>query len=323
MATCDSASGEVISHTLCFDRYWQMKEKFPTGECVDSPSFKVGDYFWRISYCPNGACSSFSDHIAIFIVLDGGVVTAPVKARARFCLLDRHGEPVPGHSVYTDVREYSSLGAGFGFDEFVLKEFLEASEHLVDGGFAIRCDVCVDRPAAPLYYRFGFRRRDVHRSQAPRSPAFVAEILGGDVTTGDFIRVDGMSAQVFEAFLHFMYEDSLPEMNEQEEPVMAEHLLVAADRFEMQGHKLICEETLIGYIDENTAARMLELSVQHRCQLLNEACIEFLENHPALDAVMATDDGLVEHVAKSCPALLKDLCADWLEDDESFQDDLE
>ncbi|TVT98070.1 hypothetical protein EJB05_56645, partial [Eragrostis curvula] len=341
MATCDSASADVRGDEgrilLSIDRYWDRKEEFPNGHCKESPPIKIGGCSWRFCFYPNGASSSSSDYISIYLALDGRVAR-PVRARATFTLFDRAGKPVPDHSVDTGVREYSRVGFGFGCDEFARKDFLEASEseRIPDGYVLIMCDVSVDRPAAPrfcLHDRFGLRQ-DVtllvggetftaHRHVlAARSPAFVAEIFSGDSTAGDFIRVDGMSAQVFEAFLHFVYGDALPEMSEQEEPEMAEHLLAAADRFDMQELKLICEEILIGYIDENTAARMLELSVQHRCQMLKEACIEFLENHPALDAVMATDDGLVEHVANSCPALLKGLCADWFEDDESVQDDL-
>jgi hypothetical protein len=62
---------------------------------------------------------------------------------------------------------------------------------------------------------------------------------------------------------------------------------------------------------------MLGMAVQHRAAKCSmSTCIEFLEDHPALDAVMASDDGsLLEHVAKSCPEILKDLCADWYGDD--------
>jgi hypothetical protein len=49
--------------------------------------------------------------------------------------------------------------------------------------------------------------------------------------------------------------------------------------------------------------------------VLHEYCIEFLEDHPALDAVMASKDGMfLEHVAKSFPELLKDVCVDWCQD---------
>jgi hypothetical protein len=64
-----------------------------------------------------------------------------------------------------------------------------------------------------------------------------------------------------------------------------------------------------------TVTKILGLVIQHHYQVLHEYCIEILEDHPALDTVMASKDGsLLEHVAKSCPELLKDVCADWFQD---------
>ncbi|TVT98068.1 hypothetical protein EJB05_56643, partial [Eragrostis curvula] len=334
--TCSSATGGVTSHIMLnVDRYWQIKEQLPNGECIRSPSFKAGDYFWRFSYYPNGACLSCPDHISVFLALDSRV-TRPVTARFRFCLLDRDGEPVPDQSLSVAARQFSAFGAGFGCGEFILKDFLEASEHLVDGGITIRCDVSAQMaptprcglprhlhrvlPAADVAFQVRGETFSAHRCVlAARSPAFEAEILCA--TAGDCIRIDGMPAQVFEALLHFIYTDSLPGMIEEEESAMAEHLLAAADRFDLPVLKLMCEEILSGYVDENTAAKMLSLAEQYRCQMLMEACVEFLEHHPALDAVMASDDDLLEHVASSCPALLNEVLADWC-DDESIQEDL-
>jgi speckle-type POZ protein len=39
---------------------------------------------------------------------------------------------------------------------------------------------------------------------------------------------------VFAALLTFMYTDKLPDMKEQEESAMAQHLLVAADRYNLE-----------------------------------------------------------------------------------------
>ena len=47
--------------------------------------------------------------------------------------------------------------------------------------------------------------------------------------------------------------------------------------------------------------------------MLRDACIEFLEDPPVLEAVMATDADILELVAKNCPQLLKDM---WAYDDD-------
>ncbi|CAN6287895.1 unnamed protein product [Urochloa humidicola] len=145
---------------------------------------------------------------------------------------------------------------------------------------------------------------------AARSPVFKAELYGAmreRCTTaggvGFCVRIDGMEPRVFEALLHFMYTDSLPETEGQED---VQHLLEAADRYGMQRLKLICEEKFCVCLDTNTVATTMVLAQQHLCHGLKTACIEFIKKSPqALDAVMVTDG--FEHLTKKYPALLKEL----------------
>lgn len=88
---------------------------------------------------------------------------------------------------------------------------------------------------------------------------------------------------------------------------MAQHLLVAADRYCLERLKMICEDMLRNFIDTNTAATTLELAEQHGCRRLKERCLNFLKNPGNTIAVMATDG--FEHLMSSCPSLVKDLLA--------------
>jgi speckle-type POZ protein len=49
---------------------------------------------------------------------------------------------------------------------------------------------------------------------------------------------------VFRSLLHFIYTDSLPEIDDRDRTAMAQHLLVAADQYGMERLKLICEYVL-------------------------------------------------------------------------------
>ena len=86
---------------------------------------------------------------------------------------------------------------------------------------------------------------------------------------------------------------------------MAQHLLEAADRYDMQRLKLICEDKLCRHLDVSNAATTLVLAEQHNCQGLKEACIEFFRSPDALEAVMETDG--FDHLTKSFPALMREL----------------
>nr|CAB3499605.1 unnamed protein product [Digitaria exilis] len=264
-------------HILHIEGYSRTKEELPIGKCIKSRPFRVGGRSWSIWYYPNGACSM--DHITISLALEESD-TGPVKARAKFSLLDLAGKPVLYHSSSTGLKEYPIGGAGWGISNFIKREFLENSGHLKDDCFKIRCDVIIpqkicteDREATPFFidvstsdifrqlgdllsskdgadvmFPVGGKTFWAHRCiLGARSPVFKAEFFGAmreSVTTGDHIQIDDILPQVFEALLDFIYTDSLPEMEGQEEAVMAQHLLEAADRYDMQRLKLICEDKL-------------------------------------------------------------------------------
>jgi len=124
-------------------------------------------------------------------------------------------------------------------------------------------------------------------------------------TAAACVRIDDVAPQVFEALLHFVYTDSLPEAPGQDDVFMAQRLLEAAGRYGVPRLRPICEEKLCRLVQVDTAAPMLLFAQQHRCHWLREACVDFLKCPRALNAVMATDG--FEHLVKSCPALLKDL----------------
>lgn len=95
-----------------------------------------------------------------------------------------------------------------------------------------------------------------HRSiLAARSPVFKAELLGGPTdkdaaapttsTTSRRLRIHDIESSVFRAMLHFIYTDSLPpEIGAGDEMVMAQQLLVAAQRYKLEGLKWICEDVI-------------------------------------------------------------------------------
>ncbi|CAL4933475.1 unnamed protein product [Urochloa decumbens] len=311
-----AASGH---HVLSIVGYSRTKSALPNGKYIVSRPFRVAGRTWAIKYYPNGDRPEGDDYISLYLVLKDPVSEAVVA-------------------------QFVAGANSWGYKEFIKRDNLEQSGRLKDDCFTIRCDIIVAKglttedavfPGAPFVVvppadwpqhlralLLGGKGADVtflvlgetfsaHRCVlAARSPVFDALLFGPmkeGTTTESCIQIDGMLPQVFESLLHFIYTDSLQETEGQVEAgaTMTQHLLVAADRYDMQRLKMICEDRLCRHIDVTTVATTLALADQRHCQGLKKACFEFLKSPKILDEVMATDG--FQHLAKSSPSALFEL----------------
>jgi speckle-type POZ protein len=142
-----------------------------------------------------------------------------------------------------------------------------------------------------------------------RSPVFHAELSSLTTTNNGAavaVQIEDMEAQDFEAFLHYMYTDSLPETKGSEAAaMMLPDLVAAANRYKMERLRLVCEDKLSEFVNVTTVAVILAFAVEHHCLGLKEVCLKFLEDPANLREVIKTDG--LEHLSKSCPSVLKDM----------------
>ncbi|CAN6288145.1 unnamed protein product [Urochloa humidicola] len=146
---------------------------------------------------------------------------------------------------------------------------------------------------ADVAFEVGGETFTAHRCVlAARSPVFRAELFGPmkEGTTASTIRIDDMEPRVFGLLLSFIYTDSMPGVDDDcyhddddsddGAGVIAlwQHLLVAADIYDLQKLKLICEESLCRYIEADTVASILAVAEQHNCQGLKHACLDFRDS---------------------------------------------
>ncbi|CAL4934568.1 unnamed protein product [Urochloa decumbens] len=331
----DTASGY---HILRIDAYSRTLAN-PAGQFLQSLPFTVGGHRWCIRYYPNGSRPEDGDYISLFLHLDESVTNA-VKAQYMFRFV---GDVAKQSLTLGGLHSYGSHG-GWGRSEFIKKEDLEESEHLRDDSFAVRCDVVrtvketpevttqasVSVPPSDLHKHLGYllqtekgadvvfdvagQRFAAHRCVlAARSPVFSAELFGvmKESNTGGVVRIDDMEAQVFKALLYFVYTDLFPEMASEEgegeldEDVLSQHLLVAADRYNLERLKLLCENKLCEYIEIDSVATILALAEQHHCHGLKKVCFDFLSSPANLKAVVASDG--FKHLNRSCPSVMEEL----------------
>jgi speckle-type POZ protein len=86
---------------------------------------------------------------------------------------------------------------------------------------------------------------------------------------------------------------------------MAQHLLAAADLYQLTRLRRICERRLCESVDVETAATTLALAEQNHAEELKRVCLDFVSRH--LGAVMATEG--YRHMTRSCPSLQAELLA--------------
>ncbi|KAJ1685102.1 hypothetical protein LUZ63_016492 [Rhynchospora breviuscula] len=150
---------------------------------------------------------------------------------------------------------------------------------------------------------------------AARSAVFNAALFGCmNERWTDTITFDDIEPLAFKSMLYFIYSDSLPDFEvnsdandgeKQDLKLMAQHLLVAADRFDLERLKLMCEDFLYKNPDVSTVASTLILAERHNCNQLKAQCLRFMSSPGILKAVAPTDAFHV--LMRSFPSILKDL----------------
>uniref|UniRef100_A0A0D9XJW1 BTB domain-containing protein n=1 Tax=Leersia perrieri TaxID=77586 RepID=A0A0D9XJW1_9ORYZ len=336
------ADTETGYHLLRIDGYSRIKGTTPTGSFLLSSQFTVGSRRWRIKFYPNGVSADTADYISLYLRLDEKA--AKVQARFLFQITLTDGKQVKKQKLpslsSTEVNTYGHEGSwSWGRKNFIKREDFEKSNDLTDDSFNIRCDVAViseirseitntifvtvppsditqklinileTEKGTDMVFEVGDETFAAHRCVvAARSPVFSAELFGlmKEGNTAGVVRIEDMEMQVFNLLLRFMYTDMLPDLKE-EEDVMCQHLLVAADRYNLQRLKLICEDRLCSHIGVGKVGNILALADQHHCDGLKKACLHFLNSPKNLSAVVAADG--FEHLSRSCPSLMKELVA--------------
>ncbi|KAL1559684.1 BTB/POZ and MATH domain-containing protein 2 [Salvia divinorum] len=335
------------SHEFMIAGY-SLSKGIGIGKYVASDTFMVGGYDWAIYFYPDGkSAEDNSTYVSLFIALASE--GTDVRALFELTLLDQSGrERHKVHSHFSRALESGPYtlkyrGSMWGYKRFFKRSALETSDYLKDDCLQIRCCVGVvnSRTEGPKIYcipllpsnigqQFGKllksgKGTDVNFEVdgetfsahklvlAGRSPVFRAQLYGPmkDLST-QCIKVEDMKGPVFKALLHFMYWDSLPDMEELTgmnpkwaSTLMSQHLLAAADRYGLDRLRLLCEAKLCDDVAINTVATTLALAEQHHCFQLKAVCLKFVALPENLRAVMQTDG--FEYLKESCPNVLTDL----------------
>ncbi|XP_048551686.1 BTB/POZ and MATH domain-containing protein 3-like [Triticum urartu] len=318
-------------HLLVVHDYLRTKEEAHTGEGIRSRPFMLGGHRWLIHYYPNGETTNCADFISLSLsCLQDDAKKKHVEAKFIFSFIDQIEMQNPVH--FAEIKTCSFTGCAWGCDKFIRKDALEQSVNLKDDCFTIRCDIMVynteddaagskarlpdichdynilleTEAGADVAFEVGGEKFAAHRCVlAARSKVFMAQLFGPmkeGTRTSSVIQIQDMEPKLFKALLSFIYTDTLPlEQGQEEEAAegkmsgVVEHeqemeaaedemwlqwlqdLLVAADRYDVQRLKCICENHLSEHICVSMVMSSVALAEQHHCQRLKEACFKFIQ----------------------------------------------
>jgi len=337
--TASMCAPEKAQGTHMFDVFgYSLHRGMGIGRRVSSGVFSVGGHDWTIHFYPDGYSERCKDCISVHLfLLSKGAVRASCDLR----LVDlTTGVSSSVHKTEPRVfypNDSSMMAPQEG--NFKRRSELEASGYLRDDHLRIECVITVlkeprlsETKSAPrievppsditahlgklleaekgadVTVSVGGETFAAHKAiLAMRSPVFKAEIYGPLSETGmQLICIKDMQPAVFKALFHFIYTDALPSMSDlegNEHGEMIRHLLVASDRYAMDRLKLICQSILCEGLNVQNVATTLALADQHHCDLLKDACIEFISS-ATMDDIVATQ-GFMD-LKRDCPAVLVD-----------------
>ncbi|KAJ4769415.1 BTB/POZ and MATH domain-containing protein 2 [Rhynchospora pubera] len=268
------------------------------GEFIESATFNVAGYDWTIQFYPNGDTRAEEGHTSIYLHLKSEAAQN-VLAQPTFVILNQNEQLL---SVYRAAEVYTFMGKtdSNGFINFVKRSAIESG--LMDDCILIRCIVTVFKPrlvkadlgyhipvppsefkqqiisllengnGADVTFKVNGQTFNAHKFiLAARSQVFESLFFGPCKEESDtVIEIEDIEAPVFKSLLHFIYSDTVPEFEERDDnknnhssKLMAQRLLVAADRYGLEGLKMTCEMILYGRMDSsNVVEQRVNLSIQ-------------------------------------------------------------
>ncbi|KAJ3687078.1 hypothetical protein LUZ61_016242 [Rhynchospora tenuis] len=294
---------------------YQLEKDIEKGKFLESVTFIVGGYDWSIGFYPNGDTKAEFDQASIFLHLKSKGHS--VKAQPSFIILNENGNPVSERTPR--VHTFSKENEGYGFSSFMKKSLLELVAK--DDCLAIQCTVNVFKAfpvehvlpvvvpppdmqqlnhlleagyGADVTFEVKGQTFNAHMCiLAMRSKVFRAQFFGPlKEKSGTVIKIEDMEAPVFKSLLYFIYSETVPEFQEVNELAkkhnLAQHLLVAADRYDLERLKIMCENILYGNINKSNVISLLLLAERHNCIHLKAACLKLLASSEILGEVVAT-----------------------------------
>jgi len=280
------------------------------GEVLKSSTFSAGPndkLKWCLRINPKGLDEESKDYLSLYLLLVQCNKTE-VRAKFKFSILNAKREET---KAMESQRAYRFVqGKDWGFKKFIRRDFLldESNGLLPEDRLSIFCEVSVvadtvnvtgqsnlmqfrvphcrlsedmsslfeKRTFSDCVLVSGAREFQVHKAiLSARSPIFGAMFEHG-MTEARENRVDiaDVDGEVLREMLRFMYTGIAPNLEK-----MADELLAAADKYQLDRLKVMCEQSLCLSLTNENSCETLILADLHSAEHLKMQAIEFINLH--------------------------------------------
>lgn len=280
------------------------------GEVLKSSVFSAGrndKLKWCLRVNPKGLDEESKDYISLYLLLVASN-KAEVRAKFKFSILNvRHEET----KAMESQRAYRFVqGKDWGFKKFIRRDFLldESNGLLPDDKLTIFCEISVladcvnvsgqtnaaqfkvpkcklsqdlgslldDQKLTDVVLCVGNKEFPAHKAiLAARSPVFAAMFEHNMKEKRlNKVVIDDVPENVLKEVLRFIYTGTIQNLI-----AMADSLLAAADKYDLERLKVMCEEALCGNLTIENAANILILADLHNAEQLKTQTLEFIISH--------------------------------------------
>ncbi|PAA58105.1 hypothetical protein BOX15_Mlig001084g7 [Macrostomum lignano] len=283
------------------------------GEVLKSSTFSAGpnDKFkWCLRINPKGLDEESKDYLSLYLLLVSCGSKNEVRAKFKFSLLNAKREET---KAMESQRAYRFIqGKDWGFKKFIRRDFLmdETNGLLPDDRLTIHCEVSVvgetqnvsgqsnAQPVRVPDCRLAeelsqLLERGLHADVAlcvgangaelrahksvlsARSPVFQAMFEHQmEESRANRVEVPDLDEDTMREVLRYLYTGRAPNLSN-----MADSLLAAADKYQLDRLKVMCEESLAASLTVENTCDCLVLADLHSAEQLRQHACDYLLGH--------------------------------------------
>lgn len=282
------------------------------GDSLESPVFTttmIKELKWRLSLYPKGK-KNYEDYMPLYLLSYDSVSykSKSTLVYFSFTVIDKNEKEVIKTS-HISMYEFGYGGDGYGNTTFLKKDLIIDTESgsLLNHNLTILCELTLDETLGDIEKKQSFLFHEglaaledlgelleseqfsdvtfnlnnqlfhAHKSiLSCRNPVFKA-MFEHDMKekVNNTVVIEDIEPEVFRKMLQFIYTAKVKNIKQ----IDAHSLLIAADKYSIEGLKSLCEEVIFNNLTINNAVKILKFADDYNATKLKKNVIYFIAFH--------------------------------------------